>query len=155
MSEALSPNNPTNEIALEEKSQRNWAMCSHLGFFLAFLGMTYGGFCVALLIYTFKKDTLFVQKHAKAALNYQITQIIIWSLTGIFMLLTHYKQLMNIDASDMGYEPNFFGFSHLMAGAFVLEVLFLFFAIDSLRNGLRASNGLDPDYKFYFYRFVK
>lgn len=71
--------------APEDKSQRNWAMFTHLSALTAFVGIPFGNILGPLIIWLIKKDEMpLVAEEGRAALNFQISMTI-YSMVAFFL----------------------------------------------------------------------
>lgn len=75
------------EDAYSTKDERMWATFAHLGI-VAGLVIPLGSILAPLIIWLVQKDKSgFIDEHAKEALNFQITMLIAFIISGILMLV--------------------------------------------------------------------
>lgn len=105
---------------LPETEARNWAMGVHLASFAGFI-VPFGGLLGPLALWLLKKDySPFVDLHGKAALNFQISMLIWFLLSGLLCLI--------------------------LIGFLLLLILVILDLVFTILNMIRASNGQLPSY---------
>ena len=114
--------------SMSESEERNLAMLSHLGL-LAGMFVPFGTFLLPLLIWQINKDKSdFVVEHAKEALNFQLTMLIIYLGCALMCII-----LIGIP---------------LLIIAFVIHIIY------TIQGASRAHSGEYYDYPFNF-RLIK
>ncbi|MBS0012125.1 MAG: DUF4870 domain-containing protein [Bacteroidales bacterium] len=109
-----------NEVRVLSESERNWAMFCHLST-LSFLIIPFGGIIGPLICWSAKKrESLFVDRHGKASLNFQLSML-------LYMVLC---------------IPLVF----IIIGAFLLAALFIIELVFVILASIKAAQGEDFQY---------
>jgi len=110
--------------AMSESDERNWSLFSHLGMFFN-LFIPFGSILTPLLIWQINKDkSEFVADHAKEALNFQLTMLIIYIGCALMCFIL-------------------IGFPLLLA-ALIIDIVY------SIKGASKANHGEYYDYPFNF-----
>ena len=114
--------------SMSESEERNWALFSHLGM-LAGMFIPFGNILTPLIIWQVNKDkSEYITDHAKEALNFQLTMLIIYIGCALMCII--------------------------LIGIPMLIIAFLLDIILSIIAAVKASNGEYYDYPFNF-RLIK
>jgi hypothetical protein len=75
------------DIYMDEKTSRNWAMGCHLAALAVYLGIPFGNILGPLIIWLVKKDEIpLVDENGKEALNFQIS-LLIYGAAAVIMIV--------------------------------------------------------------------
>lgn len=122
---------------------------SHLSVFLGYL-FPFLNFVALAIAYNIYQDSR-VRRNVIAAANAQLSFMAI-GFISIMAALAGYAALAVVDKSDSQLFMVLTGVN-LLIMALVVGVV-LFYIIEAIRNAIRVSKDLEPDYKFA-YRFIK
>lgn len=114
--------------SMSESEERNWSLFSHLGM-VAGMVIPLGSILLPLIAWQVNKDkSEFITDHAKEALNFQLTMLIIYIGCALLCIIL------------IGFP--------LLFIAFVMDIVY------SIKGAIKASNGEYYDYPFNF-RIIK
>jgi uncharacterized Tic20 family protein len=118
---------PLEEYAISQ-DDKQWGMLAHLGTFLGGI-VPFGNIIAPLVMMSmYQEKSEFVVKHAKEALNFQLSLLIYYTIAGISVFF--------------------------LIGLLLLPSIFVFAIIYTVVAGLKAQEGEDYQYPFTI-RFIK
>jgi uncharacterized Tic20 family protein len=118
---------PFEEHAISQ-DDKQWGMLAHLGTFLGAI-VPFGNIIAPLVMMSmYQEKSEFVVKHAKEALNFQLSLLIYYTIAGISVFF--------------------------LIGFLLLPLIFVFAIIYTVVAGLKAQEGEDYQYPFTI-RFIK
>jgi uncharacterized Tic20 family protein len=138
-----------------EKDVRTWSMLCHLSALAGFI-IGLGNVLGPLIVWQIKKNELpEIIPHGKAALNFQLTILIINIIAGLGFFTYMGSSVFSFSHTPFGIGrhtlPFFGGF---MAGGVVFTVINILALVFTIIAGVRANNGEAYKYPFSI-RFVK
>ena len=128
---------PQSGPPIPESDERNWAVLTHLAGFLVFSPVPFGHILGPLVVWLFKRsESKFLDRHGKAALNFQISFTIYFAVLGVFLLGSVFLSLFLV------------GIPLLIAGVLMFSACLVLWIVSMITAATRASSGRDPGYMF-------
>lgn len=119
---------PIDEYAISQ-DDKQWGMLAHFSTFLSMVAPVAGAIIPPLVLMSMYQDkSEFVVKHAKEALNFQLSLLIYYTIAGMSLFI--------------------------LVGFIALPLLIIFAIIYTVVAGLKAQEGKDFQYPFTI-RFIK
>ena len=135
----------------ESPRERVWATFCHLAALTPLLGIPLGLILGPLVVWLIKKDeSLFVNRHGKAALNFQISMILYAALV-VGLAFVCLAAVYNADPGRFDGGARIVGLSHLPAPVvmplrLVLVLLALYDLVCTIVGAVRANKGREYRY---------
>ena len=70
----------TQEVPASTREERNYGAAAHMGSFLGNLLPIFGSFGVTLLVWWWMRESVFVDRHARASINFQLSMTLYYVL---------------------------------------------------------------------------
>ena len=71
---------PGEEVVVSTAEERNYGAAAHMGSFVGNVVPVFGSFAVTLLVWWWMRESAFVDRHARASINFQLSMTVYYVL---------------------------------------------------------------------------
>ena len=91
---------PGEEVVVPTAEERNYGAAAHIGSFVGSVVPVFGSFAATLLVWWWMRESVFVDRHARASINFQLSMTVYYVLAlGYVYVLTGFGLLLLLSSA--------------------------------------------------------